>query len=840
MNRLKFLLFSLIMLLPCTVFAQNMSCQLDITVKSVTGESVTGIAFELSHTDYSIFYQNTVLDSQGKYSAKVYAGNHHISIKVPGLKTYENDFMVTEAGYSLNVVMEEAVRLPFALKAEVNHDIFSGNNDVMLSWNKEEPVFFDDFESHEDWSLTFGQWTGIDGDKLATAALVGSYPNRAVMQYAQIINPLTVEPAWWYEYPVLRPYSGQQYVGFIRTQSGEANDDWLITPTLKIGNENVISFMAKAGDRNPEPFEVCITTAENPTKADFTPISSGNYETVSYETWVKKTYDLSEYVGQNIKIAIHYIGDATRRGNFMLMIDDFYVGQAETEKTKAKRISVKAQNSNEKFEIYLDNNKVGETYDNSFLIQNVTVGNHKLGVKAIYKTTSTEIVELPLEIKNEFSHLTFNISSNSKASVDGLILDMINKNCGEQISVSIKNGKVDLASVPWGTYAVNIKSDIYENYLSEMTLNSDKTVNIELKEIIFDPFNIAVDYNENAEGKFDINVSWNKDLGFNDSFESYNDFATGKFGNWQSIDIDKMPVYPIALGSIENVISFPGSGTQSAPTAIAPIVFNPYKTKPAMLPADPAIAPTNGNKAIVFFSSQRAKSDKWLIAPQQTIRDSYVLRLKAKAYAAFAETIEICISETDDKVESFTALDKIDLGTKWTEYELNLENYKDKKVYIAIHYTTYDGFLSMLDEFYVGPKTAINANVGNVVNYEVYFDGKLIATVNDANYLINNASNGEHKVGIKAIYATGASELVEYSFNISAGVEDVVNDDDIVNGINGGIFVNLRDCNDVEVFNLSGQAVARYSQVEGEMKIQLSQGIYLVKVGDKIYKTIVY
>ena len=65
-------------------------------------------------------------------------------------------------------------------------------------------------------------WTGIDADLEAAAPLVGSYPNRGVMQYAQIINPLTVTPTWWYDYPILRPYSGQQYVGFTRTNSGNS------------------------------------------------------------------------------------------------------------------------------------------------------------------------------------------------------------------------------------------------------------------------------------------------------------------------------------------------------------------------------------------------------------------------------------------------------------------------------------------------------------------------------------------------------------------------------------------------------------------------------------------
>ena len=54
-------------------------------------------------------------------------------------------------------------------------------------------------------------------------------------------------------------------------------------------------------------------------------------------------------------------------------------------------------------------------------------------------------------------------------------------------------------------------------------------------------------------------LRWNQDFAFSDSFESYDDFATGTFGPWKSIDNDQMPVYPISLNN--TIISFPGSAS---------------------------------------------------------------------------------------------------------------------------------------------------------------------------------------------------------------------------------------------------------------------------------------
>ena len=72
------------------------------------------------------------------------------------------------------------------------------------------------------------------------------------------------------------------------------------------------------------------------------------------------------------------------------------------------------------------------------------------------------------------------------------------------------------------------------------------------------------------------------------------------------------------------------------------MVFNPWQTKPAMLPTDPAVTATDGEKSIIFFSPQQAKADKWLISPQVTIREGYQLLFNAKAYSSqYAESMEI-------------------------------------------------------------------------------------------------------------------------------------------------------------------------------------------------------
>ncbi|MEG2402680.1 MAG: choice-of-anchor J domain-containing protein [Muribaculaceae bacterium] len=829
--------------------AQSREHTFSVSISSKTGESMAGETFTLIQTDYSLTYSKneTTLSSSGECIVKVYAGNHKIIVEKKGLKTYEESFTIT-GNCSKSIELGEDVKDPFAIKTLTLHNPFTGQNDVNLSWNKEDPAFFDDFESYDGFALNFGSWTGIDNDLLAAAPLLGSYPNRGSLQYATIINPLTVEPAWWYEYPVLRPFSGQQYVGFIRTSSGAINDDWLISPSIKVGSENVLQFMAKSGDAFKEKFEVGITTEENPTKDDFIIISSGNYETVGYQAWVAKIYDLSEYEGQNVKIAIHYISEANRGGAFMLMIDDIYIGQKEdSSPERTKRIKNRAEYlANVKYEIYNNGAKIGETVGNSFVIENLTEGEHSLGVKAIYTTATSNLVEIPVTISNSnCSKVTFEVKTNNDVSPDGYILNILDVESGETITGKISGETLVLNSLPNGEYIVNISPENFSSVEKKININGNAVIDIALKELIHNPYNITVDTEiEEAGDKYKASVKWNQDLGFLDSFDGYNDFAVGTFGEWKTIDVDKMPVYPISMGSVENIISFPGSGTQAKPTAIAPMVFNPYKTIPAMAPTDNAIMAPNGDKSIVFFSSMRAIADKWLISAPKTIRDGYVWKVTAKAYpSGYPEFIEFCVLNSQDDIASKIVVDKVQLSSDgWITYSIDLSAYIEQQICLGVHYVSNDAMLAQVDDFYVGPaEEGGAANVGKVLKYEVYLNGVLSGETTTSSYIFSNLNAGTYKVGIKAIYKSGESAIIEYQFNVASGVETATEDAIKIIGSKGCIKIFGIEESDtsVEIFNLMGQTITISQLDNNETIVPLPPGIYLVKIASRTYKIVV-
>lgn len=800
----------LLLLITLPVAAQQRSTNLTIQVTAIKGVNLKGQKVTLMQTDYQVSYGSLSLDAAGQCAVKVYPGHHLLSIEREGFVPVSEAFEVleTETEKTVSVTLVEQTRTPYALEATVNHNVYNGTDEILLTWNTEKPAFFDDFESYEPFAVKFGEWTGIDADQEAAAPLIGNYPNRGVMQYAQIINPLTVEPTWWYDYPILRPYDGQQYVGFTRTNSGNANDDWLISPVINVGTDNVFSFMAKAADRYPERFMVYVTTQlDNPVQSDFHRLDKGNYESADYTGWREYVYDLSAYAGQQVKLAIRYISDYNRYGSFMLMVDDVYVGQLQEEmQARASRRS--AANPYELFRVLLDGKEVGTTDSYSYLIQGVAAGQHTVGVQAFYVQAESETATLQVEVPEaDYAHVVFQVTANSQLSPDGQQLSLTSMTTTNTYVLTVADGKAELPSLPMGQYLVNVEEGAFVHYQQTITVTGNQTFDIELADRILAPYNITASANE--QGQYVLR--WNQELSFCDSFEEYPDFATGTFGEWKSLDLDQNPVYPIALGGLTNIVSFPGSGTANNPTPLAPMVFNPWNTTPAMLPADPAIQAPSGDKTVVFFSSQQAKNDKWLISPLFDIRRGYSLRVTAKGYSEmYPESMEFCLSDGSTLPTDFIPLSKVDqlTSTQWTIYNTDLSDYEGQTVRLAVHYTSYDAFLAQIDDFTVGSDDGQGEMVdyGNVVRFDILVDGVKVGESTTPTFTLPVLSNGEHTVGIVAIYKNGQSEVVEYVINATAGVTAI----------------QLQNLQPDAVYSLSGQYV-------GCRTDHLPAGIYVVR-----------
>ncbi len=815
--------------------------KLTMQVDAVTDDNLEGLSVSLSNPAYGLVYPTKKLSATGSCSiSSIVEGTYTLQINATslGLENYVDENLQLSSDSTLVITLKEKTQQPYALKATTTHDVESGKNSILLGWNVETDYFFDDFESYDAFAIDFAPWTGIDIDKANAAQLSGSYSNNALPQYAMIFNPLKVEPTLWYSYPVLHPYSGYQYAAFIRNDT-EANNDWLISPQVTVGIDNEVRFMVKSGDVYEERYRVAISTTGTDL-ADFTYLTTSNYETVGYAEWNTVTYDLSSYEGMDIYVAIQCISDC----GFMMMVDDFYIGPSSNlnpvttlSMAKTRRVDLMAaQTANyEKFVVYLNGDSVATTTDIEYLFDDVEAGDYTLGVKATYRIAETPIttVETTVEDDVDYAGLYVTVSTDNGLAPNDVSVIMLNITDGAEYTLAVDDltSAVGYAYLGKGKYSVTASASGYSCEPVEVTVTEDTTINVELVEEIAAPYNITCQsINEDTEtGKVDVEVKWNQDLGFFESFEEYDDFAQ-EFGEWQTIDYDNMTPYGVSLSG--TTVDFPGNMLPSAG-----MIFNPYQTTPSM-EEDGYMLAADGDKYVAFFSAEQAISNDWLIAPQQRIERGYVLTFYAKSYEAFyPESVRIMISESDETA-TFTELDYITLPAgSWQGYEIDLSDYAGKNVYIAFNYVSYDTFLMQLDMVYIGPSD-LETGVETVssATFTVSLDGVEMGTTEDTSFTLAGLTPGStHTVAVTATYASGSSETAECEFTVgyTDGIAATEVEKLLVASSKGVITVALTD-DAPSILNLYGVDGALHQQVvlDGASMHTLpaQSGVYVVEL----------
>ena len=199
---------------------------------------------------------------------------------------------------------------------------------------------------------------------------------------------------------------------------------------------------------------------------------------------------------------------------------------------------------------------------------------------------------------------------------------------------------------------------------------------------------------KNIESMVDKPVQISREILFEDSFETYEDF-TLEFPPWTCIDVDGQ----ITWG--HSTINFPH---ENEPYAF--MVFNPSMTTPPF--TDPAAQPHTGAKYVVCWSVQNTlQNDDWLITPLLGPADYDEVSFWAKSFSNQYQLkrFEVGISTTDTNPSNFTIISPppyvIPPYEAWTQYTYNLDNYDNQAIYIGVHCVSYDSWFFMLDDFQV-------------------------------------------------------------------------------------------------------------------------------------------
>lgn len=432
---------------------KDMELDYTVVITTNTGETPTGAVITLTNRDNlpEHSYQVTVGQSETVIQ-DVWRGIYDMKIEKEGYVTYQAvDIDINNSGLSHSATLVEKLIAPVAL------DVVQNGDKQIFSWNN-QAGFSDDIEFYNDFIIeNIGNYTLVDVDNSSTYVAGTSYTNMGYTGSYIVFNPTTTNPPLP---SVWGAHSGVKYLACFAA-STPPNNDWIITPMYKIYDGMEFSFWARSVKANYglEQFNVGISSGSvNPN--DFT-IISGSTCIEAPQEWTKFTFSLAEYSGQNIRLAIQCVS----HDRFALMLDDIFLGIPGA---KEKAFSG--------YTVYLDDVEIatGLTQTN-YVFNNLTHGNHKAGVKAVYTTGSSQIVEKTFVHQTELCNVTFKVKQQSdNTPITGAMVYINND------SVLTNNQGIATVAVPKGVYQYRIEKSGYQTFIGNETIDTDKEIEVQM------------------------------------------------------------------------------------------------------------------------------------------------------------------------------------------------------------------------------------------------------------------------------------------------------------------------------------------------------------------------
>ncbi|MDE7150520.1 MAG: choice-of-anchor J domain-containing protein, partial [Bacteroidales bacterium] len=174
-----------------------------------------------------------------------------------------------------------------------------------------------DFEHCEDFAIAdLLPWRTEDGDETRTTGMDGyKWPHYGEPMGFMAFNPAEISMS------AITPVQEGEKFGLAICAIGKRNDDWLISPKLKMPAKDAsVSYYVRSYHvAYKETYEVLVSTTDG-SRESF--VMVGEVRTAT-DTWTKNEVDLSAYNDREIYIAFRY----TAQDQFFFMIDDIRVAK---------------------------------------------------------------------------------------------------------------------------------------------------------------------------------------------------------------------------------------------------------------------------------------------------------------------------------------------------------------------------------------------------------------------------------------------------------------------------------------------------------------------------------
>ncbi|MCL2072992.1 MAG: choice-of-anchor J domain-containing protein [Marinilabiliaceae bacterium] len=376
----------------------NIRMEVDVTTIGSLLVNVTYESNNLEGAEIRIVGANThfLTNADGNYFFPMIAsGTYPIEVSVEGLGTQTGSAVITNNNTTiLNFNFEETIVAP------QNLNIVVDDVDALFSWNNE---ILDDFESYDNFAK----------DNIGDYTVINNHPTQATHPIAGVTFPGSGTPMGWmvFNSTATTPAAGPEYAAYSGDKClasfcniYDTNDKWLILPQKYILPDTEFSFMAKSVSdffNFGERFRVGVsTTGTDP--ADFTFISPWPY-IAAPTTWTDYSFDLSDYVGQKIYIAINCVTE----NEAVFLVDDLFLGINNGSKGRAFS----------SYTVYLDGNEVVDNYtETTYLFTNLPGGDHIAGVKAVHTSGESPVETIQFTIPYYYT-VTYNAPTNGTFSV---------------------------------------------------------------------------------------------------------------------------------------------------------------------------------------------------------------------------------------------------------------------------------------------------------------------------------------------------------------------------------------------------------------------------------------
>lgn len=567
-----------------------------------------------------------------------------------------------------------------------------------------------DFEDIDDFSLEFTPWTVVDADMQETYGFNSVDFTHEYEPMAYIcFNPSTTTPPMTDD-PEIQPHSGEKFGACFASvpSGGQGNDDWFISSQFTAGSGANINFWAKSytDDYGLERFNVAVsTTGSNP--EDFEVISGSTYIEVPME-WTEYNYDLSDYAGEDIYVAIQCVSNDA----FIFMIDDIVIEPGD-------------EPSNcDNFDELMPGDYVAENLP-MWDTWSGTPGSDEDAVVSdsySYSPDNSAFIHGSTDLLRLFGDATLTEGS-YKFTMMTYVLEGYSGyyNLQKDIVPGVEWG-VEIYFYPDGSGGIVVAGG--EDYpfdfefdtwvMNEVMVDLDN----DWAEVYIDGEMIAGwEWHLGADGSGELytlgsadiwawedeaeSMMYIDDVCFEEyyeptstcnDFEDYEDF-TLDLTPWNTLDVDGLETY--GFNSIDFMHEY---------EPMSFIIFNPSSTTPPMTD-DPEIQPYDGERFAACFASVPSGgqgNDDWLMSPMTELGTGSYLEFYAKSYTDEygLERFNVGVSTTGTNPEDFTIISADpyeEAPMAWTYYSYDLSDYDYQDVYVGIQCVSLDAFIFMVD-----------------------------------------------------------------------------------------------------------------------------------------------